>query len=147
MRNFFIFFVSLALCAQYGEAYAAETPFKVTVIMEGFKDGNGVALVTLYNSAKGFPGDRRYAIKKAKTTISSRMAQLVFEGLPAGEYAVSAFHDENGDGELGKNFIGIPTEGYGTSNNQKPGLSHPSYEKARFFVVDADVTLKVIMRY
>lgn len=147
MRNFFIFLVSLALCAQYGEARVGEGLFKVTVIIEGLKDDNGAALVTLYNSAKGFPGDRRYAVKKAKTTISSRMAQVIFEGFPAGEYAVSAFHDENGDGELGKNFIGVPTEGYGVSNNQKPGLGHPSYEKARFVVVDADVTLKVIMRY
>lgn len=147
MRNLFIFLVSLALCAQYGDASAAEGSFKVTVLLEQFKGDNGAALVTLYNSAKGFPGERQHAIKKAKTTISSRAAQVIFEGLPAGEYAVSAFHDENSDGELGKNFIGVPTEGYGTSNNQKPGMSHPSYEKARFFIVDADVNLKIIMRY
>lgn len=147
MRKLFIFLVSLALCAQYGDAYAAEGPFRITVLMEQFKGDNGAALVALYDSAKGFPGDRQHAVKKAKTTVSSRVAQVIFEGLPAGEYAISVFHDEDGDGALGKNFIGIPTEGYGTSNNQKPGLSHPSYEKARFFIVGGNVSLKITMRY
>ena len=47
--------------------------------------------------------------------------RIIFAGLPPGDYAVAAFHDADGNGELGTNILGIPTEGYGFSNGA-PGF-------------------------
>ena len=40
-----------------------------------------------------------------------------FNDIPPGTYAIAVFHDENANGKLDKNFLGIPCEGYGASNN------------------------------
>lgn len=49
--------------------------------------------------------------------------------LPSGKYGVVAFHDLNGNEELDTNFIGIPTEPYGFSNNARAMLSKPDFEE------------------
>jgi len=55
-----------------------------------------------------------------------------FPGVAAGTYAVSAFHDENSNGKLDRNFMGIPREGVGASNNAKGHLGHRSSMRRRF---------------
>jgi uncharacterized protein (DUF2141 family) len=60
--------------------------------------------------------------------------------LPKGKYAISIFHDTNEDGELSTNFIGIPKEPYGFSNNPKAKFGPPSFEQSLFeFVEDGQV--------
>jgi len=46
----------------------------------------------------------------------------LFPGVAPGRYAVSVFHDENSNGKMDTNFIGIPREGVGASNNAKGHL-------------------------
>lgn len=54
-----------------------------------------------------------------------------FPDLPPGSYAVMVMHDENDNGKLDSNFMGMPIEGYGFSNN--PGVMRkPTFEEARF---------------
>ena len=56
-----------------------------------------------------------------------------FIGLPAGSYAVSVLHDENSDGKMDFNWIGVPTKGYGFSNDAKAVLlAPPSFHAASF---------------
>lgn len=52
--------------------------------------------------------------------------------MPKGKYAISIFHDTNEDGELSTNFLGIPKEPYGFSNNPKAKFGPPSYEQSLF---------------
>jgi len=51
-----------------------------------------------------------------------------------GEYAVAVYHDKNGNKEFDSNFLGIPKEHFGMSNNPKFGLKSPKYEQAVFTV-------------
>ena len=48
-------------------------------------------------------------------------------GLPTGVYAVGIFHDLNGDGALSKNFLGMPKEPFGFSNNARARFGPPSF--------------------
>jgi len=57
--------------------------------------------------------------------------RVVFENLPAGEVAVSLFHDENSNSTLDRNFLGIPKEGWGASRDAKAHFGPPSYDDAR----------------
>jgi uncharacterized protein (DUF2141 family) len=58
--------------------------------------------------------------------------QVVFENIPAGVYAISVMHDENENGELDSNFMGMPKEGFGFSNDAMGMFGPPSFEKAKF---------------
>ena len=64
----------------------------------------------------------------------AQVGSVVFKyDLPPGVYAVNAFHDENNNGKFATNFIGLPLEGYGFSNDVRPNLlSAPSFNKAAF---------------
>jgi uncharacterized protein (DUF2141 family) len=90
----------------------------------------GDVYVGLYRQAKGFlHTDRAYKqiIQKAKQSLYCR-----FKNIPKGTYAIAIFHDANRNGKLDTNFIGIPKEQTGTSNNVVSRLGPPSFEKAIF---------------
>lgn len=68
------------------------------------------------------------AISWGDSKISENWVIYTFEGLKAGIYAISIFHDENDNGKLDTNFIGIPTEPYGFSNNAKGMFGPPDFK-------------------
>jgi uncharacterized protein (DUF2141 family) len=71
----------------------------------------------------------------------------VFTDLPAGVYAVSVFHDENMNQKLDKNFVGVPKEGYGASNNPKKKMGPPSFEEAKFQLSGTEQSLEIKLMY
>ena len=61
------------------------------------------------------------------------------------KYGVCIYHDENNNDKCDKNFFGIPTEGYGFSNNKKPVLSIPSFEECSVNLTsDKSISIKVL---
>ena len=100
----------------------------LNVEIEGIKSEKGKILFSLFSDKNGFPGDMTKAVKKGIATIENGKAIIALD-LPPGEYAIMVFHDEDNDNELKTNFIGIPREGVGNSNNHK-GI--PSYKKSVF---------------
>jgi uncharacterized protein (DUF2141 family) len=94
----------------------------------------GAVMVALYDSEAGYASGRSVA----RTAVpASGPAVAVFENLPAGDYAVKAFHDVNGDGEMNTNPFGMPTEPYAFSNNAVGNMGPASWERARFAVSGA----------
>ncbi|MGJ7582834.1 DUF2141 domain-containing protein [Variovorax sp. RHLX14] len=73
------------------------------------------------------------------------MAKLIFVGLPPGRYAVKSFADENGNGKLDTNLVGLPTERYGFSNDAKGRMGPPSFEQASF-MLEADNSIVFRLR-
>ena len=65
--------------------------------------------------------------------------------LPHGEYAISLFVDSNGNKKIDKNFLGIPKEQYGFSNNVMGRMSAPSFDQAKF-VVSGPTTQNIKLR-
>lgn len=66
--------------------------------------------------------------------------------MPAGSYAIVAMHDENGNGKLDSNLVGMPTEGYGTSKSAR-GTFGPKYEDARFDYEGGSVAMPITLTY
>lgn len=95
----------------------------------------GRVLVALYDSQAGYGSERPVA--RAAIDASAPVV-AVFRDLPAGDYAVKAFHDVDGDGEMDLNPFGIPVEPYAFSNNAVGNMGPASWERARF-TVEADV--------
>ena len=68
-------------------------------------------------------------------------------GLPFGAYAIGCVHDENGDGTLNTNFLGIPKEGYGVSNNPKPKFGAATFEQGKFTLPPEGAELTISLQY
>ncbi|MGC4093988.1 MAG: DUF2141 domain-containing protein [Polyangiaceae bacterium] len=70
--------------------------------------------------------------RSATAKISGGAALCVFERVPSGVFGASAFHDENSNGKLDTNFIGLPTEEYCASRNARGSFGPPSFDDAKF---------------
>jgi uncharacterized protein (DUF2141 family) len=110
----------------------SESTGKLVVDISGFPSSDGFAMVALNNSEESYKGGEDAAIAKTRTMVVDQKAQVVFTSLPYGWYGISLYHDENSNGEMDKNAMGIPKEAYGFSNNAKGFFGKPSYKKVMF---------------
>jgi uncharacterized protein (DUF2141 family) len=117
------------------------------VVASKFRNKKGIAQFTLFNSKKGFPDQVGSAYRTKSIPLSADRAEAVFENIPYGSYAVGALHDENANGILDKNFIGMPKEGTGASNNAQGKMGPPSFEDAEFIVNARSVTIQINIVY
>ncbi|WJI15776.1 DUF2141 domain-containing protein [Pseudoxanthomonas winnipegensis] len=95
-------------------------------------------------SAEGWEGKAPAAAAQMRSP-SGREEQVVFHDLPAGRYAVQVMHDENGNGRLDTNIIGMPTEGYGFSNNPRV-MRKPTFDEAAFDLPDQGTAIVIKLR-
>lgn len=114
---------------------------KLTVTISGLKNNTGTVKVGLYNSEGTF---LKTTYKKLASEIKKNEAVVTFDNLPAGEYAISTYHDENNNGTLDKNMMGIPSEDYAASNNAKGFMGPPSYKDAKF-VIDKNSKIEIVL--
>jgi uncharacterized protein (DUF2141 family) len=98
----------------------------------GTPNNLGTVRCGLYNSPVGFPMDRAKVIAHALGPVRDQQGVCEFKGLKPGTYAVAAFQDEHGTGKITKNWLGIPTEAYGFSNDAAATISAPSFQSASF---------------
>lgn len=124
-----LFSLGLFLCHGNTAADAAEI-----VVRLDNPPPEGTLVFLLFDSANAF-GDLRDPLKTLWSPSDGRETYR-FEEVPAGEYALVVYHDENENGRLDKNFIGIPKEPMGFSNRYKP-KGPPTFDRARF-AVNAD---------
>ena len=135
----------LPLLAQ--AAVAAETTGDLTLSISGFSNNRGQVIANLFREGDDVMKiDKAYL--RARATISGNRAQLVFRNLKYGKYAVSVFHDENGNGTLDHNFLHFPAEPLGFSNNFRLGIFSglPSFEKLQFDFVSGAETVPILVK-
>jgi uncharacterized protein (DUF2141 family) len=111
------------------------------------RSGSGRVIVALYGSDDGFPSRFEKALKKVAVEIRSGRGLARFDGISPGRYAACAVHDENGNGRLDTNFIGIPREGVGVSNNVRNRFGPPGFEDAVFVHGAGPTVLEIRLHY
>jgi uncharacterized protein (DUF2141 family) len=135
-------------------AQAAELRLTVTSV----RSDGGELLIGLYDNPEGYANAIANASKGGLMPDPGRLVgasirarrgsqTAVFGQLPPGRYAVIVIHDENDDGHLDVNAIGVPTEGYCFSNNARGFLGAPSFEAATVTVGTADMSTAVALVY
>ncbi len=92
------------------------------------KDGSGVLMVALYQTENTFT---HHPWKGQVQPAGKGTVKVAFQDIPPGEYAISVIHDANKNGKLDTNFLGIPKEGFGFSNDAMGKFGPPSFEKVR----------------
>ncbi|HXU93241.1 MAG TPA: DUF2141 domain-containing protein [Gallionella sp.] len=124
---------SLMLVMATLQSQAAE----LVVHVDHVANDRGFVCVAIHRTESGYlDGDDAKAFRLGKIAAHAPEVTLRFE-LPAGKYAIKAFHDENGDGKLNRNFFGAPTEPYGISNNVRARFSLPPFQDAQLTAGDA----------
>jgi uncharacterized protein (DUF2141 family) len=137
---------ALALLAAW-DAARAQTPNAIDVDVRGLRNGHGRVDCYLYASADGFPGDIAKAQERTTAPILGGAARCRFDGVAPGAYAIAVVHDERSTGKLERNFMGIPTQGIGASNDAAGHFGPPSFASARFAYAGGEKSLVVHVRY
>jgi uncharacterized protein (DUF2141 family) len=104
----------------------------IKVVVKGLRDDSGRVGCSLFKGPNGFPGDRGGAFRDMWASKHEGIAVCDFSEVPPGTYAVDVIDDSNSDGKMDFNLIGLPTKGYGFSNDAKARLAPPSFEAASF---------------
>ena len=136
--------LTLAAIMASGAAFAEGQP--MTVSLNGIEHDRGQLRVALFSDPKTFrKADQAFA--SASAPAKAGTITLVFEEVPAGRYAIMAYHDENDNGELDRRFGMFPTEGYGLSNNPEI-MGPPAFEDSQFEVTnDTPSEINIDIRY
>jgi uncharacterized protein (DUF2141 family) len=108
---------------------AQKETFNLTINIAGLSSDKGSLLVGVYNTKESF---LKKPFESDIIKIINKKSIITFKNIPKGAYAVSFIHDENDNKKLDTNFIGIPKEDFGCSNNAQGFMGPPKYEDAKF---------------
>ena len=124
---------------------AAPAPPEGSIIVDvsGVRSDQGLVRVSVC-PRKQFLGDCPWF---ASAPAHSGDVSVIVPGVPPGRYAVQAFHDADGDGKLARNWIGMPREGVGFSNDAMAHLTYPRFSVAGFDHGTATQHVAVRVRY
>lgn len=137
MKNFMILFLALSILSvpfatSVSADQAKEETAALVIHIAGFENSKGMAKVSLVDSKTAYESKQEPFKKFNWKIINNQVTQTIM--VPHGEYALKIFHDENNNNKLDTWIFGIPSEGYGFSNNADSRLGPPEYEKIRFFM-------------
>ena len=135
-----------ALAVAYNEPSNQKDKCTLSVEFTDFRSDAGKLFIFIYNYENQYPDNpyRHYSIDKSLVRNNRLLVNI--NDLNKGKYALSILDDENANEDLDR-FLGIPTEGYGFSNNVRPILSMPAYEDILFDLNQKWLKLDLQLQY
>ena len=119
----------------------------LTVNIGGLKNQKGQICFSLFDSSKGFPGDKNRALEAKCVKLKNASVPFKLGSVKAGSYAVAIFHDVNGDGTLNRNSFGIPKEGFGFSGNPRIITGPPKFSDSAVIVAGTNTNIDIQLQY
>ena len=132
LKKLFILFLALP-CLSF------QTQIKLTIEISELRNNNGYVLLDLQDENKN-------SIKTVVQKIENKQCTITIHSLKAGKYVFRYFHDENNNKEIDTNWMKIPKEGFGFSNNATGKLGPPSHNKT-IFELTTDTTMHCTAQY
>jgi uncharacterized protein (DUF2141 family) len=150
MRHAIALFILLILfsiaTSRAEDAQAVNTKTgSITVQLTGVENDQGPVKLCVCRSEDEYNGTVK-EFCTASTELKNKKAELVFENMPYGKYSIKAFHDENVNNRLDKDFMGIPTERYGFSNNARGRFGPPSFASTAFTLSAPQMTIAIELK-
>lgn len=119
--------VAKAPAAPAAEAVGATS---IELRFTGIATPTGAILASIFDSAAAYAGGK--PVRAVRIPVAGTDAAQLLEGLAPGTYAVKAFHDIDGDNQMGMNPFGMPLEPFAFSNDAPANMGPPAWEAARF---------------
>lgn len=139
MKKTLALFLLVSICTlSFGQSGS------ITITVNKIKEVKGSILVGLYTTEKNFLKKPSYG-RAAK--VNGSEVTIVFDNLPAGDYAVSIIHDENDNKEFDRTKIGFPKEGYCFGNNAHAKFGPPKYRDVKVSLKDEPINQTLSMVY
>ncbi len=144
--------IALLIAACASGLHAAEPAGRSAILkvrVDGLRSTRGKILAYVWNQGDGFPSEKQKTLAIAEVAIRGGQAEVDVE-VPASEkrLAISVMHDENGNGKMDSNVLGIPLEGYATSNNVPHSMiGPPRYKDAEFEMQGTPAVVQITMLY
>lgn len=128
---FLFTFNCLSIIAQNEQNIESSQTGTLTIEIVGFESDEGQVIVSLFNSKETWPKE---TVQKVIQKILNKKSIIVFNDLPFGEYGAAVIHDDNNNSKMDTNFLGIPSEDYGFSNDAEPSFGPASWNDAKFLI-------------
>ena len=136
-----------ALAATTGPATApaSQPAAKLTITVKDLRNHKGDLIFGVFKQADGFPSTKdksiNWQVKPAADGVEFTAK------LAPGKYAASVLHDENRNGKMDNDAVGVPVEGYGVTNNPKPKFRGATFKEATFDLPPQGATLTISLQY
>lgn len=120
----------------------------IHVTILNIRNSDGTVDCALFDSADGFPIEFLHSASNVMVIkVRDSQARCDFEDIRTGTYALAVIHDENMNGKLDTDWVGIPTEGYGFSNDAMAVIGAPSFSAASFSYDGRSLELTIGLHY
>ena len=117
-----------------------------TIVFNNLDQKQGKIYIAWYNRKEDFTKEDKVYLAKVVAVKNTYTVRVDFENIPPGTYAIAAFFDQNGNGKMDTNFLGIPKEKYGFSNNPRPMMRAANFNEASFVVTPQANTLTIKLK-
>ena len=143
-----LFWLAISLVWLPSNGFAQTECPSVNVKIQNISNNTGVIACAIFESEEGFPKKfLKFASKVMITQITGKDASFEFSDILPGKYAIAVIHDENYNGKLDTNWLGIPKEGYGFSSGAEVTLSAPSFSDAVFSYDGGHLQMSISLNY
>lgn len=115
--------------------------YRLEVVARGVETTEGFIQVALYREEGSFLKFEQ-VFRNASAPAREGETRVVLDDLPAGEYAIAIFHDENGNEELDTNWLGIPREPLGFSRARMKTFGPPGFREC-VVTLQGDMTVEI----
>jgi uncharacterized protein (DUF2141 family) len=129
-------------------APCGQSPDEIVVRISNLRSDAGNVVAELYpDDPANFLKGRGRIARAFQPAVAQGTVDVCLTAPEPGTYAVAVYHDENANVKFDKNWIGLPVEGYGISNNPTFFLRAPSFEEAKFETFKGLTVVPVEVRY
>ncbi|MFP8488513.1 DUF2141 domain-containing protein [Gracilimonas sp. Q87] len=112
------------------------------LVIEGISEVKGEVRIAVFNSEEAY-GDKEEPLHAVVLEVKGDTVVWDEAKLPFGDYAIAVYHDKNVNGKLDSNFLGIPKEAYGFSNNARGKFGPASWKDAHFSIEEKQYSLSI----
>jgi uncharacterized protein (DUF2141 family) len=119
----------------------------LSINVSGLKSTRGQLCLSLYNKPESFPTRPDQSLQSQCVKITQNPMRVSFKNLTSGYYAIAVLHDINADGKADRNFMGLPMEGFGFSQNPLVSTTAPKFSQAAVKVDGPSTNISIQMRY
>ena len=148
-RRVIYFLAYIILCSagmSFTPSLLAQAGEQATLILNvtGLRSEKGQVKLAVFDSPEKWLGEQ--PTYSSTIDVDGQSVTWRIDNVPYGDYGVAVFHDENSNGKMDKNFLGIPREPYGFSKNVRATFGPPKWGEAKFTVKASTANISIAVK-